>query len=1195
MKKAVFTSIAYIFLIAELAFTQSPPQNLLINGGFEIGFNGWSSSAILDSTIKYSGNYSARFTNSQGMINQLVNVQPNTHYKVTFWIYLQNNFSGSDWGGALCEVTNYNWTPLGSSIFINPENRQKNKWLQFAIHFNSGSSSTVRLAIGFFGGSGWSASFNIDDVKLFRKNETNILPVITNFVVNPVSGNAPLNVNMSVAGYDLDGAVEGYYFQTSDGAYYEGEQVNHTFFNGGNHSITAFLRDDDGGIVSAVQNVSVSGSQTFSIQLTSPFQGDYFETDQVQLNIQGTVSSSPSEFLWFNEKNHQSGFLSSGGNNFSFNLPLKFGKNEVVLQAKLPTDIFYKKEFTVFRKPIGYSGPVLGDVTFSSTQLGTFEKLEIEFDLNSIADNYWFPYEENLPLNLNTGKGITVDCKFIKGSKAIIFPAFYDMPYQRFNNYLLPEGRFVWKVRASFDEPGQYSVSLQASDSAGTKVYSLGNINVVQSDKKGYLKVSEQNDKYFEYSTGESFLGLGFNDGTDTPQKMDSKVNTYSENGINLLRIWLSSISQFSDPWCAWTTHHQMTNNGYMNPPLYNFHRRYKNGDFSIRIAAPAIPDVNTPAVFRGFYDGGNNIKPNKNYRITVRYKIENVSGNGGFSIKHSGWAGTDIVNLNVGNRIYGPVKGSTDWTLAIANYTSGSGVSELPFLYAVLEGSVTGEAYIDMILLQEIYPDGSLSENIMSKWNANPHYYFDPIKPRYFDYLINKATNKNVHFKVVIFEKDDYLLNHIDPSGYPSNYNGNFYAPVGSKLRKLYEYYWRNLIARWGYSDAIHSYELVNEGAPGSYFNLVNDFSDYFDNHSPYQKLTSTSFWASWVPEYWNTSNSDYGDVHAYAMTTGFINNGTFAGQTYNREQMKNDPAALAYIYSKHIGNDPLRNKPVIIGETDFDTPGNQAPDPALAQDVNGLWLKGYLWGHLNDGGVSGLFWDPVNLRNNNLYHVYKPFSRFASNIKFNKYRFKDAQVQITNPELRGWGIMDESGEQVYYYSSHKNYYWRKVLDEGLPQPVATSFVFKNLNPGSYKIIEFNTVTGEEISTSYSNTINDSSITINAITVNKDAAFSIININLLNAADEVPIVPDKFEVHQNYPNPFNSQTKIVFDIPREGDIEIKLFGILGELVDRIKLSNLPTGRNYYTLNLAGLSSAVYLVTVSYENVNVTKKIMLIK
>lgn len=1191
-----FLKILIVFVFSFLinsAFAQI--QNLILNGGFEDNFNNWSSPAILENTIKYSGNHSAKFTNAQGMIRQVVDVEPNTDYKTTFWIYLDPAFSGNDWGGALVEITDYNWNPIGSSDFITPLSRPTGRWHAFAVHFNSGNSSSVRLSAGYFGGAGWNAAFYVDEIKLFKKEPINLKPIITSFNVDPLTGNAPLTVNMSIAGNDEDGIVEGYYFQTSDGSYYEGETAAHTFYHQGNFNVTGIIKDDDNEYTSSTISIIVTGSQQPEIQITSPFSGNYFETDLSEILIEGNVSGSFSELVWYNEKNYQSGNPQLSSNNFAFTLPLTPGNNDVILQAKLSDNTFIQKHFTVYRYINSYAGPEVSNITFSSNNVNTFEKVEIEFELNTIADNYWFPYEQNLPPNLNTGNGVSVDCIFSNGAKTISFPAFYDMSYERFNDYLLPVGKCKWKVRASFDEIGQYSVSLRATDSVGTKQYSIGNINVTSSDNKGFIKVSEQNNKYFEYLDGSAFFGMGFNDGTDLPVSTEEKVSTYSENGINLLRVWLSSQSQFSDPWCAWATHHQMTNNGYMNPPLYGFNKKYKNGDFSIRIAAPVIDNVNTPAVFRGFSDGATFIKPNTGYRFTMRVKLENVNGSsGGFSIKLAGWGGTEITNLNVGERIYGPITGSTDWILAIADYTSGNTETRLPNVYSVLEGNVTGEVFIDMITLQEIYSDGSLSDNIMSKWSTNPHYYMDPIRPMYFDYLIDQATNKNVHFKVVILEKDDYLLNRFDASGFPTNYNGNFNAPEGSKVRKLYEYYWRNLIARWGYSDAIHSYELVNEGAPGSYYELVNDFSDYFDQHSPYHTLTSTSFWASWVPEYWNTSGSDYGDVHAYAMTTGFLDNGNFLNQNYNREQMKNDPAALSYIYSKYIGSDPLRNKPIIIGETDFDTPGNQSPDPDLTLDTEGLWLRGYLWGHLNDGGVTGLFWNPANLRDNDLYHVYKPFSRFVSNIPFNKYNFKDADVNISNSNVRGWGISDQTGNQVYFYSSHKDYYWRKVLDSGLPQTVSSDFTFRKINPGPYKITIFDTNTGEEVYILTQTVGSDSLLTLSNVLINHDAAISLVNTDVVKANDEIKI-PNEFTLFQNYPNPFNPATTIKYQISSNSYVSLKVFDILGKEIATLVNEEKPMGTYEVEFNARKFTSGVYFYQLKAGHYHETKKMILLK
>jgi len=1185
-------AIIILILLNEKLFYAQLQNNLLKNGGFEQGFLNWDNQAILDSTIYFSGKYSARFKNSTGLINQIVYVEPYAEYKVSFWVYLDSSFSGNDWGGASVSITDYFWNYLGGSIYINPDNRSKEKWHPIIFKFNSGSSNIVRLSAGFFGGNGWKANFNLDEIKLFKKNLQNIKPKIVSFQANPTQGTAPLSVDITLSGSDDDGIIEGHYLEISDGSYYEGDNVKHIFYLQGVYKIKAILKDDDNDVAIDEKIILVESEQNNNLNLSinAPFTGYYYETSHEDINIQGTITGQIQTIFWFNEKNHQNGFANIEANNFSFKLPLSYGKNFLILQAKLFNNSYYKKEYLIFRKSENYSGPELVNYSILSRNIKTFEKFEIHFELNTIADNNWFPYEDNLPPNLNTGKGVTVEGIFTKGNKKLVFPAFYDMPYERQGNNLLPLGYYIWKIRASFDEPGEYEIQIRAADSLGEKNYSLGKIFIEKSSKnKGFLKVSKYNDKYFEFTNGNSFFPLGFNDGVDKADLTDQKIRVYSENGINMLRVWLSSISQFSDPWCSWSTHHKMEDNGYMNPPLYRFNRKYKNGDFSVRIAAPAIPNINTPAAFRGFYDGGNIVKPNTNYRVTLRVKLENVvAKEGGFSVKISGWAGEDIVKINSGNRIIGPLTGSTDWILLSGEYKTKYDETELPFLYVVLEGDAKGEVYIDMILLQEIFANGKLSANIISKWSSNPHLYFDPIKCRYFDYFVDKATNNGVYLKTVILEKNDYILNRIDASGMPSSQNGNFDAPKNSKLRRLYEYYWRNLIARWGYSDAIHSWELVNEGAPGSYKELTDEFSDYFDKNSPHKHMTTTSFWALWLPEYWSKSKSDYADVHSYVNSTGFIDTATFLGIHYNRTKMQNDPAAMINIYSKFIGNDTLRNKPVIIGEIDLDTPEGINPDPALSADHRGIWLKGFLWGHLNSGGAAGLLWDPVNIREKNLFHIYKSVSNFFSQIKFNKYKFKEPNITISNLNIQGWGISDLEGKQIYFYARHKNFYWRNILDNGLPSAQLSNFNIKDLIPGNYVIKIYNPDDLSLIDSLFINLEQDN-LYLRNVYIDDHILISAVNASLLNFDNNVNIKKD-FILYQNYPNPFNSQTNIAFELPEQGEVIIKIYNSIGQLLENIFLKNLSKGKNVHVYSPNNLKSGVYLAKVVYK-----KKFRIIK
>jgi M6 family metalloprotease-like protein len=90
-------------------------------------------------------------------------------------------------------------------------------------------------------------------------------------------------------------------------------------------------------------------------------------------------------------------------------------------------------------------------------------------------------------------------------------------------------------------------------------------------------------------------------------------------------------------------------------------------------------------------------------------------------------------------------------------------------------------------------------------------------------------------------------------------------------------------------------------------------------------------------------------------------------------------------------------------------------------------------------------------------------------------------------------------------------------------------------------------------------------------------------------------LIPSKVELYQNYPNPFNPSTKIKFYLPTAGNCSIKIFNVLGELINMFTYSDIAAGT--YELNFDGsrLSSGVYLYSLEFNNTMVTKKMMIIK
>jgi photosystem II stability/assembly factor-like uncharacterized protein len=91
--------------------------------------------------------------------------------------------------------------------------------------------------------------------------------------------------------------------------------------------------------------------------------------------------------------------------------------------------------------------------------------------------------------------------------------------------------------------------------------------------------------------------------------------------------------------------------------------------------------------------------------------------------------------------------------------------------------------------------------------------------------------------------------------------------------------------------------------------------------------------------------------------------------------------------------------------------------------------------------------------------------------------------------------------------------------------------------------------------------------------------------------------VPVDYSLKQNYPNPFNPSTTIEFDLPKEGNVTLKIFDISGrEVAKEINGLSLRTGNYKVHFDGSSLSSGVYFYSlVVNANSISTKKMMLLK
>ncbi|MBN2572098.1 MAG: T9SS type A sorting domain-containing protein [Ignavibacteriales bacterium] len=85
------------------------------------------------------------------------------------------------------------------------------------------------------------------------------------------------------------------------------------------------------------------------------------------------------------------------------------------------------------------------------------------------------------------------------------------------------------------------------------------------------------------------------------------------------------------------------------------------------------------------------------------------------------------------------------------------------------------------------------------------------------------------------------------------------------------------------------------------------------------------------------------------------------------------------------------------------------------------------------------------------------------------------------------------------------------------------------------------------------------------------------------------------YSLYQNYPNPFNPITNIQFSIPKEGQVRLKIYNILGQeleiLVDDFKES----GNHIVTWDASNYPSGVYIYKLETETKILANKMLLLK
>lgn len=193
---------------------------------------------------------------------------------------------------------------------------------------------------------------------------------------------------------------------------------------------------------------------------------------------------------------------------------------------------------------------VFPEYTIDKKKVKKYGKIEISFNLPFSPNNPFDPGQISV-------KGVFIDPD---GNK-FEMPGFYYQKYGRKlvdgEETLYPVGYPYWKIRFTPFKKGNWEFYIQVDTKDKTIKSNMDNFLVLPSEKKGFIKVSEIDKKFFSFTNGDFFYPIGINIRSPTDvrylrlvkKKYIPDEGTYyyekyfknmRESGMNFVEIWLA-------------------------------------------------------------------------------------------------------------------------------------------------------------------------------------------------------------------------------------------------------------------------------------------------------------------------------------------------------------------------------------------------------------------------------------------------------------------------------------------------------------------------------------------------------------------------------------------------------------------------------------------------------------------------------
>ncbi len=676
-----------------------------------------------------------------------------------------------------------------------------------------------------------------------------------------------------------------------------------------------------------------------------------------------------------------------------------------------------------------------------------FDKLEIDFQIGGLIDqNKQLPYLAAADANEFTqdfvGDGVSADAIFIApNGTEYRQPAFW---YEHHEG-LLAINQSGWKIRFAPHEPGAWAVKIAVEHRDASLMSETYSFTVADTAAKGFLQVAESDNRYFEFDNGDYYSNIGFN---FSVKELDDEqeIELLTSNGINYLRAWVSRMNITGGAW-SHLSMKPVVYDGYLPRDAVTRYRPEGKSEEEFWWRLGHNHNWYSSCLYTNQEYDAIRVKQNTNYLIQTEYATYGVtpadgSRDYGYTVAIQDWVdncgqvqSSSAVTEHSGNRNEQNLVSDGIWNSG-DNYT-------IPYVYPMLDNVSAGDAYIKSISIREMLADGSLGPELFIDYKADKRDYYSQRESALLDNMIEVAEDNGLYLRLVLSEKEDPLLVKGDRYGNPTDLDRQNFYGEGRTVhynRYLLMSWWRYVQARWGYSTAIHSWELINEGDPfnAGHYNLADEMGKYMNctvfgveaagNDCTYDHpnghMVSTSFWHSFPADEFlrNTGypNIDFGDQHKYLPKDEW--------------QIHEDITTAVLELGQTIGDGSASdtNKPTLRGETGIVDAGTDGPISELRNGNNPVWLHNMLWSSLNASGVmeAGYWYPEAHIYNNsfNLLNHFDSFANFVDTIPLSNGNYAELNGSFSDGSYRLMGQKDGVTHHAHGWLRHPDFTWKKV-----------------------------------------------------------------------------------------------------------------------------------------------------------------------